>query len=118
MALLDFARGLVGMTYTATPITLAVDPDDRSAGRVPTEGATYPAVVVDVPGNEVRSLGLEVPQRLRRVFLDPDPDGVTLNVPTESQIRIRGETLNVLSSQRIDGGSMRGTIVIGQVVNA
>lgn len=118
MALLDFARGLVGTTHEAVPVTMAVDPDDRAAGRVPTEGDPLQAVVIDMPGNEARSLGLEVPQRLRRIFLDPGTDGVPLNIPTESQIRVRGETVNVLSSQRIDGGSMRGTIVIGQVLNA
>jgi hypothetical protein len=36
---------------------------------------------------------------------------------TNDQISVRNETINVLSAQRIESGSMAGTIINGQVVN-
>lgn len=116
MALLEFARSLVGVTHDATPVTLAFDPENRAAGRQPTDGDDVPCVVVDMPGNEARSLGLEVPVRLRRVFFDPTTGGEP-PVDTNDQLRVRGETLDVLSVQRVESGSMAGSIVIGRVGN-
>jgi hypothetical protein len=116
MPLLDFARSLVGVEHEATPVTLAVNPDDRAAGRVPTEGEPLACVVIDLPGSEARAFGLELPQRLRRLFFDP-VDGVPIAFDPQSRLRARGELINVLSVQRVESGSMAGTIVNGQVVN-
>lgn len=117
MALLDFAISLVGVSYQATPVTLAFDPDNRAAGRQPTDGTPVECVVVDMPGNEARSLGLEVPVRLRRVFFDPMPDG-SAPVDTNDQLKVRGETLDVLSVQRIETPGDEGSIAITRVANS
>jgi hypothetical protein len=118
MALLDFALSLVGTSHQATPVTLASSTTNRAAGRVPTDGEPLECVAIDIPGNEARSMGLELPAKLRRLFFDPDEDGEPLNFDTSTtQLRVRGELLNILSVQRIETGSMTGTIVNAQVVN-
>ena len=117
MPLMDFARSLTKVSHEATPVTLAVDPNNRAAGRVPTEGEPIKCVVIDLPGSEARSFGLELPQKLRRLFFNPAPGGVPYTFDPQSRLRARGELINVLSVQRIESGSMAGTIVNGQVVN-
>ena len=116
MALLGFARGLIGESHDATPITMELDPDNRAAGRQPTDGTPVECAVMDVPGREITALGLDMPQKVRRVFFDPTADGVP-PVDEQDRLRVRGETLNVLSVQRIPAGSMAGSIVLGLVVN-